>query len=1515
MIEHCIAQEEPERTPSDLLIKGLSIEELEQLSAQTRHIGRIDNVYALTPMQKGMLFHSLLDPQSGAYFEQATFDVHGSFDVEVFIKSLNLLTQRHEALRTNFYSGWKNEPVQVVCQNRSGEHYYEDLRGRNEAEQEAYIADFAKQDKTRGFDLAQDALMRVSILRTGEQSYRCIWSFHHIVMDGWCMSLITQEVFESYFAMVEKRQPELAEVSPYSQYIRWVERQDSKEAAGYWSDYLAGYDQQTTLPRINPQTLSEQQTERYVPEKLTYVLGKELTGRMHQVAKRNQVTMNTLIQTVWGIVLQKYNGTRDTLFGSVVSGRPADIPGIERMVGLFINTIPVRIRCDNDAVFSEMMRSHQEQAIASRTYETHPLYEIQALTEQKQDLIDHIIVFENYPVEQQMEQAGSRSQETSLAIANVEMIEQTNYDFNLVILPGEALTLCFRYNAVAYDRESMDRLRKHLVHIMEQVADNPDIRVNDLELATTEEKAQLVETFNDTATGYPREKTIHRLFEEQAERRPEQVAVVFEDERLTYRELNARANRLARTLRTAGVQADRLVGIMAERSLEMIVGILGILKAGGAYVPIDPEYPEERIRYILEDSGAQVMVGQSRMQERLPDRGLFIALDNENSYSTDGTNLEPTNGSGDLAYVIYTSGTTGQPKGNLTTHRNIVRVVKATNYIDITPEDHVLQLSSYAFDGATFDIFGALLNGAKLVLAPKETVLDIVKLARLIERQQISTMFITTALFNVLIDLSPDSLRHIRTILFGGERVSVSHVRKAFMQLGPGKIKHVYGPTESTVFATCYNVNEVREDAVTIPIGSPISNTAIYILNEENMPQPIGVAGELCVAGDGLARGYLNRPELTAEKFVNNPFVPGERMYRTGDLARWLPDGSIEYLGRIDHQVKIRGYRIELGEVEAHLLKTASVLEAVVVAREDEAGPKQLYAYFVADRELTVRELRESLSQALPAYMIPSYFIQLKQMPLTINGKVDRKALPTPEGRGNTEIEYVAPRTSTEQTLISVWQDVLGVETIGILDNFFDFGGDSIKAIQVASRLFQAGFKLEMKDLFKYPTVAALSPHIRLISRTADQGEVKGEVGLTPIQRWFFDRQQAEPHHFNQAVMMHREQGFDELALAKTMKKIAEHHDALRMVFRKGESGYEAWNRGVGEGELYSMELVDLRRVGADVAQVVQAKASEIQASIDLSEGPLMKLALFRCADGDHLLIVIHHLAVDGVSWRILLEDISAGYEEAVQGQPIRLPQKTDSFQMWAQQLAQYAGGLAMEREREYWWQVERELEQAVSARLPKDHDTQEKALLRDSETVTVQWTQEETEQLLKQAPRAYNTEVNDLLLTALGTAIHEWTGMEQVPVNLEGHGREAILPDIDITRTIGWFTSQYPVVLRVDKGQKVAQRIKQTKEGLRHIPQKGVGYGILRYLSESGERDVFRAEPEISFNYLGQFDQDLRHSGVQLSPFSIGTAVSENAALTYVLDMNGIITEGVLSLTIRYSGKQYRRETVERLA
>ncbi|MGW8460335.1 non-ribosomal peptide synthase/polyketide synthase [Bacillus atrophaeus] len=1500
VIAHCVSQQLTSLTPSDILLKDITIDELEQLLEQTRELGEAENIYPLTPMQKGMLFHSLFDPNSGAYFQQTTFDLHGDLDIDSFSKSLDGLSQRHDIFRTNFYRGWKDQPLQIIFKTKKIGFQFIDLREMTEAQKEEMIQAYAIEDKIRGFDLAKDALMRLFILRTDEKTYRFIWSFHHILMDGWCLPLITKEIFDHYFALLQQKQPEQATITPYSQYIEWLDRQDAEEAKRYWEQYLEGYEEQTVLPKDNH--LAED--ERYIPEKVTCEIGADLTLKMKQTASKRHVTLNTLLQTAWGVLLQKYNRSGDVVFGSVVSGRPAGIPNVETMIGLFINTIPVRIQCEAGITFAELMKQAQERAVASQKYETYPLYDIQARTTQRQNLITHLMIFENYPVGQYMESIG-QDDGSSIAISNVQMEEQTNYDFNVTVIPGEAMNIYFEYNAKVYDRASMERIREHFVQILHQVVADADIQVEQVELLTEGEKRHLLQTLNDTAAPYP-QTAVYQLFEEQSQRTPDQAAVIDKDEQLTYRQLNERANQLARTIRAKGVQADHPVAIISRNSIESVVGILAILKAGGAYVPIDPEYPQDRIQYMLDDSQAGIVLMQRDVREQLNYKGVTVLLDEESSYHEDASNLEPLSDANHLAYVIYTSGSTGKPKGVLIEHQGLTNYIWWAKEVYVKGEKTNFPLySSISFDLTVTSIFTPLVTGNTIIVYDGEDKTAL--LASIVQDPRVDIIKLTPAHLQVLKAMNIDNKTAIRKMIVGGENLSTRLAQSIYEQFeGRIEICNEYGPTETVVGCMIYRYDSVRDRRESVPIGTAAANMSIYVLDENLKPVPIGVPGEIYISGAGVARGYLNRPELTAEKFVDDPFVPGAKMYKTGDLAKWLPDGNIEYAGRMDEQVKIRGYRIELGEIEAALHQAEAIKEAVVTAREDVHGFKQLCAYYVSSQPLTVSRLREQLSHALPGYMVPAYFIELEKMPLTSNGKINRKGLPAPDLRLQNRAEYKAPRTKVEEILVSTWEAVLGAENVGILDNFFDLGGDSIKSIQVSSRLNQQGYKMEIKHLFQYATIAELSPHIEQNLRIPDQGEVKGKVSLTPIQHWFFDQTTIDPHYYNQAVMLYASQGFQESPLRKTLQKLGEHHDALRMMFRTADNGYEAWNAEIAQSELYHLEVMNLK-AEADPGPAIEAKANEIQGSMRLSGGPLMKAGLFQCTDGDHLLIAIHHLIVDGVSWRILLEDIASGYRQAENGQVIQLPQKTDSFRLWAERLSEYAQSAAIKQEQEYWTQIE----QSDVKPLPKDfHET--RTFSKDSETVTVEWTKEETELLLKQANRAYNTEINDLLLTSLGLSISHWSGLEQIAVHLEGHGREQIIPDMDISRTVGWFTSLYPVVLHTQQGKEISYYIKTTKEGLRQIPHKGIGYGIARYLSSSMPAKM---SPEISFNYLGQFDQDLQHHAIQLSPYSCGADSSENQVRPYVLNINGMISKGRLMLTISYSNKQYVRETIKRLS
>ncbi|EIM11781.1 non-ribosomal peptide synthetase, partial [Bacillus atrophaeus] len=959
-------------------------------------------------------------------------------------------------------------------------------------------------------------------------------------------------------------------------------------------------------------------------------------------------------------------------------------------------------------------------------------------------------------------------------------------------LENNGIHLKLFYNGKLYDERYMDQIVSHLDHLLSVILFQPQAAIHTAEVIPEAKKHQMLFDFNDTNADYSGSRTAYQLFEEQAERTPDHPAVKFENSHLTYRELNEKANRLARTLRNCGVQADTLVAIMAERSLEMIVSMIAIWKAGGAYVPLDPEYPKERLQYLLHDANADVLVVQRHFKNSLVFDGPTIDLNDETSYHADCSLLSPIAEHNHLAYVIYTSGTTGKPKGVMAEHGGIVNSLQWKKaFFKHSEEDRVLVLYPYVFDAFILNFFGPLISGATLYLLPNEDNKDLFAIQNVLRQERITHFSTSPRLLKAMIEqMNEEDFLHVQHVVVGGEQLEPDTVERLFSLQPQIRLNNEYGPTENSVVSTFQPVHSVDEQ---ITIGKPVANHQAYILGAHHQIQPIGVPGELYVGGAGVARGYLNRPELTKEKFVQHLLLPGQKMYKTGDLARWLPDGRIEYLGRIDHQVKIRGYRIELGEVESAMFNLEEVREAAVVAREGADGAKQLYAYYVGEPSLTAAQFRAMLSRELPDYMIPSYFIHLECIPLTPNGKIDLKALPVTEEKTRTENEYIAPRNSIEELLVSIWQEVLGAERIGILDNFFDFGGDSIKSIQVSSRLYQAGYNVDMKHLFKYPSIAELSTFVEPVSRMADQGEVKGRASLTPIQHWFFEQKMPHAHHYNQAVMLFSAQGFKEAPLRQAMEHVAMHHDALRMIFEETPNGYVARIAGTEESELYHLEVMNCKG-DADPAQALANKASRIQSSMELSQGPLMKLGLFQCPDGDHLLIAIHHLVIDGISWRILLEDIASGYEQAVRGQTVRLPQKTDSFPFWAEQLSKYALETEMEQELAYWT----ELSSLELQPLPKDNIS-EGSLLKDSDEMTIQWTKEETEQLLKQANRAYNTDINDLLLTSLGLAVHRWTGMEEVVVNLEGHGREPVIPDADITRTVGWFTSQYPVVLKME--------------------------------------------------------------------------------------------------------------------
>ncbi|GGH70057.1 hypothetical protein GCM10008014_54100 [Paenibacillus silvae] len=1525
IISHCISKEKPELTPSDVLLQDMTVEELEQLTEHTAVLGELENVYTLTPLQKGMLFHSLLDADSEAYFEQVTFDLHGSLNVEAFTQGLDTLVQRNEALRTNFVTGWRDEPIQVVFRERKCEVYFEDIRPSYHKDPEKTIAEFVSEDKANKFDLAQGSLMRVTVLRTGEESYHVIWSHHHILMDGWCMSFMIKEVFDTYFAIQEKHAPELPPVTSYSKYIEWLEAQDAAKASLYWSEYLAGYDQQTRLPQEKTQL----RQHAFEMAEMDVELGKGLTGQIERAARQQQVTLNTFMQTIWGLVLQIYNNSEDVVFGSVVSGRPAEIPGIESMIGLFINTIPVRIQGKAEHTVADILRTTQDQALASRAYETYPLFEIQSLSEQKRDLINHIMVFENYPMEEQIEQVVGGDQ-NALTIANIQSPEQTNYDLDITVIPEEQILLRFTYNALTFEADGIRQLCGHFVRALEQAVVNPNMRINELQLLTAAEKEEIISAFNPAQPEAAPVAAFHRLFEKQAERTPEAEAVVYENDRLTYAELNARANRLAATLRTSGIGRESIVGILAERSVDLLIAVLAVWKAGGAYVPLDPDYPADRVRFMLEDSGAKVLLTQTPLRERaetwLSAAQLALAtvlyLDDEAAYSEQQTNA-PMMGSDqdasitsgvvsdmdsfhearpeDLAYVIYTSGTTGKPKGVMIEHRSLVNT--AAGYrreyrLDQFPV-RLMQLASFSFDVFVGDIARTLYNGGTMVIVPKDDRIDPSRLHHWMEREQVTIFESTPALivpFMQYVYEQKLDIRSMELLITSSDSCSVADYRTLQERFGSSfRIINAYGVTEAAIDSSFYDepLSQLPQTGH-VPIGKAWLNATFYIVDAHLNPVPVGVLGELVIGGVGVARGYLNRAELTAEKFVDSPFVAGERLYRTGDLARWMEDGNVDFIGRIDNQAKIRGYRIETGEVEAKLLSAAGVKEAVVVVMEDQEGQKALCAYYTVEEVLSASDLKSIISSELPGYMIPSYFVELEQLPLTPNGKIDRKALPAPKGGGH---EYVAPRTELEQKLAAIWQEVLLQEQlVGVTDNFFDLGGHSLRATTLVSKMHkELGIEFPLRDVFHYSTVEEMAAAMERLESSSFTSipavETAEYYPLSSAQKRLYILNQLEGGKlsYNIPGAMVLEGKLDLQRFEEAFRRLVARHETLRTGFEMVHG--EAVQR-IYEDAAFQVEYVQISEEQAEetVRQFVRA--------FDLAKPPLLRVGLAKLAPDRHILMFdTHHIVSDGVSMDVMIEEFVHLYS-GQSLEPLRIQYK--DYAVWQQSDEQK---LQLAKQEAYWLNM-------FSGELPvleMPTDYPRPAMQSyEGHSLQLYMNREKTE-CLKRIAAENGATLYMVLLAAYNVLLHKYSGQEDVVVGTPIAGRN----HSDVQPLIGMFVNTLAIRSYPAAGKTFLDYLQEIKE---------TTLGAFEHQNYPFEELVDQVNVARDLRRHPLFDtmfalQNTENVEIQLPGLHLSTYASEETVSKFDLSLDVTEIEDGLEVLFEYATALYKTKTVEQLA
>jgi amino acid adenylation domain-containing protein/non-ribosomal peptide synthase protein (TIGR01720 family) len=1514
---------------------GLAAQGFARLASLLPERENVEEIYPLTPLQNGMLFHSLMAPESGVYVNQITCALSADLDAGRFREAWERLVARHGALRTAFLWEGLDEPRQAV-------HRWVPLPWQ-ELDWRALPADEAGRrfealrhaERHSPFPLGSAPLMRFSLVRrAGDLGF--LWTFHHLLMDGWSLPLLVRELVAVYTALGEGREPDLPAARPFSEYVAWLQGEDLERAERFWRRELAGFTAPPSLGVLPPAPPADsEELSGYAEHALQ--LSRETTARLQALAAARKVTLQTVTLGAWALLLGRYAGEEDVVFGGVVSGRPAALPGVETMVGMFVNTLPVRVRADAAEPLAPWLRRLQEGQLARQEFESSPLPQIQRWSgvPAGSPLFEALYVFENYPDAGDAHEAGGGA----LRIGGLRSYESTNYPLTLTLTAKERVSLHLTSDRARVDVAAAPRLLRHLAHLLTQMAEGAEgteRRLGDLEMLDAAELRQILGEWNDTRSGWAETEEgmlLHQGVAAQAARTPSAVAVELGDEKWTYRRLVGSARRLARRLRELGVGPDAVVGLCAERSPEMVVAMLAILEAGGAWLPLDPALPAERLAFMLDDSGARVLLLQEPLHARVPAEGRLVVPLDARWDAGEAAEEEPCGAAvspGNLAYVIYTSGSTGRPKGVMVPHRGVCNRLRwAQETYRLDARDAVLQKASFGFDFSVWECFAPLWAGARLVLAEPGRQGDGDHLVRVIAEHRVTFVhFVPSMLAAFLEAEGVETCTSLRQVFSGGEALTPELRDRALARLA-APLDNQYGPTEISIDTTRWVCapgapGAPGDDRHRVPIGRPIANSRLYVVDAELRPAPAGVAGELLVGGPGVVRGYLRRPDLTAERFVPDPFGgdPGGRLYRTGDLARWLPDSTLDFLGRLDHQVKVRGFRIELGEIEAALAALPGVREAAVLAREEAAGHRRLVAYVAGDLggmagdELRA-SLQERLRERLPDYMVPAAFVALAALPLNASGKVDRKALPVPEQPEAQEC-YVAPRSREEEVLAAVWAQVLRLPRVGVDDNFFALGGDSILSVQIVARARQAGLLFGVREIFEHPTVAGLARHATpteaIGAGDAGQGPVTGEVPLTPIQRWFFAQEFADLHHFNQALLLEPREPLDPAALARSLAALVAHHDALRLRFARREDGWHQENAAAEP--LTPFHQIDLsalpaRRRGA----AFDAAAAALQAGFDLAAGPLTRLCRFPEGEGKpaRLLWVAHHLVVDGVSWRLLLEDLEGAYRQAAQGLDVVLPPKTTSFQEWSRRLAAHAGSAELAREREHW----REVALAPVPCLPLDFGlsaAEATDLVADQGTVACELTAEETRELLQGLPAVYHSRIDEALLSALARALAKWTGSPCLRVDLEGHGREPLSGDaagadegLDVSRTVGWFTSVYPVVLEAGDASP-GDALVSAKERLRAIPGRGIGYGLLGLES---------APPaEVLFNYLGQAGAASGEGSLfRASTESVGPSRSPRSHRTHPLEIVGLVSEGRLRITLAYGTHTHRRETAERLA
>lgn len=1486
--------------------------------------------------QQALWYIHAISPASAAYTIANAARIRGGLDVSALRRAFQGLVNRHACLRSTF-SAALGEPAQLVHTGATVAFDYEDAATWDEAPLSERLAELAHHP----FDLESGPLLRLHLFRRTETEHVLLFYIHHIVADFWSLAVLMSELGVLYDAEKDGRAASLPPLAyQYADYVGWQKQMlagaEGERLWAYWQQQLAGDLPALSLPTDRPRP--PLQTYRGAAQ--AFCIPAELTAELKALGRRHDATLYAVLLAIFQTLLHRYSNQDNILVGSPTTGRSR--AGFADLVGYFVN--PVVMRADFAATpsFAEFLERTRQTALQALAHQDYPFALLVKRLQTARDasrsplfqamFVLHKSHLANAPGLAQfaLGENGARLRLGSLDLESCSLdMRVAQFDLTLAAAELEAgLAFSLEYNADLFDAATIARMAERFQTLIESVTANPECPVADLPFMRPAEAKRLLIDWNDTAGEFPVNRCIHDLFAAQAERTPDAIAVSDERQQLSYGQLNERAERLATHLRQIGIGPESRVAVYVSRSVEMIIGLLGAVKAGGAYVPLDAELPRERLAFIIADAQVAAVLTERRMADRLTGiDARVIYLDQTWQTSGDDQPQPRRVLPGNIAYIIYTSGSTGRPKGVMIPHEGLVNYIDALgDWPGVAEPDRVLQFAAIGFDSSAEEIFVALTRGSRLVLRSPVMMASAASFIDECRRSEITVLDLPTAYWHELVMNTTKAdwaeLASLRLVIIGGERALAERLL-AWRQIAAESVRLVnaYGPTETTIAATLWDASgELPPDLRDVPIGRPVRNMQAYILDARLHATPIGLPGELCLAGNNLARGYLNRPDVTAAQFIPHPLsgVPGARLYRTGDVARWRSDGEIECLGRDDQQVKVRGYRIELSEIEITLRQHPLVDEAVVLAKEAAPGRNWLVAYARSrDAGLTGENLRAFLKQRLPDYMIPAVILRLDDFPKTNSGKVDRCRLPEPGNAVSPILPTAAlPQTDAERRLAEIWADVLNLANVGVHDNFFELGGDSILSIQILARARQAGLRLSAKQMLAHPTIAQLAAvATNERGELAEQGPVTGDVPLTPIQRWFFEQSSPDVNHWNMAVLFETSAPLIPAFAEGALSHLLAHHDALRLRFTNTPEG---WRQQIVAADDHTpFAVIDLSGVPASEREAALRRSSAAtQTTLDLAYGPLIRVLLFDLGEGraNRLLMIVHHLAVDAISWRILLEDFETAYKQLERGEPVRLPLKTASFKQWAHHLAEASQTSPLREQAAHWLAC---CEDAAGS-LPIDFAAGENRE-GSARTLSVSLDEAQTRRLLYAAPRAYHAEINDLLLTAVAEAFARWTGDRALTIEVEGHGREELQDSPDLSRTVGWFTSAFPVKLALQAGSAPSDALKTIREQRRRIPHRGIGYGILRYLNaEPSIAEALRKlpSPGVSFNYVGRLDEAFAGlTLLNLIPVAVGPLRCPDAKRSHLIEIDGGVRAGRLQFDWTYSSNLHRRETIAGLA